>query len=502
MTSGTTTQCCPLLEPDKNMKISERFQLGKSQVELDFVDIDPDRDTPLYLSPHSLGYRSDAFSAEAHRTIESFFRFFLDLIRAGETDHARSLFEYLHEPNETCLGISSGNPNGRGVGSQQAQQIFDSIIQSRAIQTGVVEHLEDCRIFIHGIDKDKVSDMTTNIIRGCLVRYTQQQCLLHGIPLRPNTATGPCWNRENVRWEEYHDDMLVIDGAPILLVPKGVVSFAKTFGMGKYHQRFVLDFLKQEQLRTNGPFVHRRQLRNGGEKVWVSKMELKDNIAPAEKDFVTGFTARHREVFADFRKWAASSESSLNDDEIQPGLDLAAALAYLRQQLPTIAVGNDGATAYHRLVTGILEAIFYPMLISPSIEREIHDGRKRIDIVFDNAADEGIFSRLHRIHRLPCQYIAVECKNYGREVGNPEVDQLSGRFSPNRGQVGMLLCRSVENMDLLMRRCRDTYTDNRGLIIPLIDEDLDRLLSEKIENELARPEDRLLGDRIREIIMG
>ncbi|WP_080415857.1 hypothetical protein [Burkholderia ubonensis] len=484
------------------MKISERFQLGKSQVELDFVDIDPDRDTPLYLSPHSLGYRSDAFSAEAHRTIESFFRFFLDLIRAGETDHARSLFEYLHEPNETCLGISSGNPNGRGVGSQQAQQIFDSIIQSRAIQTGVVEHLEDCRIFIHGIDKDKVSDMTTNIIRGCLVRYTQQQCLLHGIPLRPNTATGPCWNRENVRWEEYHDDMLVIDGAPILLVPKGVVSFAKTFGMGKYHQRFVLDFLKQEQLRTNGPFVHRRQLRNGGEKVWVSKVELKDNIAPAEKDFVTGFTARHREVFADFRKWAASSESSLNDDEIQPGLDLAAALAYLRQRLPTIAVGNDGATAYHRLVTGILEAIFYPMLISPSVEREIHDGRKRIDIVFDNAADEGIFSRLHRIHRLPCQYIAVECKNYGREVGNPEVDQLSGRFSPNRGQVGMLLCRSVENMDLLIRRCRDTYTDNRGLIIPLIDEDLDRLLSEKIENELARPEDRLLGDRIREIIMG
>ena len=502
MTSGTTTQCCPLLEPDKNMKISERFQLGKSQVELDFVDIDPDRDTPLYLSPHSLGYRSDAFSAEAHRTIESFFRFFLDLIRAGETDHARSLFEYLHEPNETCLGISSGNPNGRGVGSQQAQQIFDSIIQSRAIQTGVVEHLEDCRIFIHGIDKDKVSDMTTNIIRGCLVRYTQQQCLLHGIPLRPNTATGPCWNRENVRWEEYHDDMLVIDGAPILLVPKGVVSFAKTFGMGKYHQRFVLDFLKQEQLRTNGPFVHRRQLRNGGEKVWVSKMELKDNIAPAEKDFVTGFTARHREVFADFRKWAASSESSLNDDEIQPGLDLAAALAYLRQRLPTIAVGNDGATAYHRLVTGILEAIFYPTLISPSIEREIHDGRKRIDIVFDNAADEGIFSRLHRIHRIPCQYIAIECKNYGREVGNPEVDQLSGRFSPNRGQVGMLLCRSVENMDLLIRRCRDTYTDNRGLIIPLIDEDLDRLLSEKIENELARPEDRLLGDRIREIIMG
>ncbi|MGT2505935.1 hypothetical protein [Cupriavidus basilensis] len=229
--------------------------MGKSQVELDFVDIDPDRDTPLYLTPHTLGYRNDAFSVEAHRTVESFFRYFLELIRAQELDLARQLFAHLHEPNETCLGVSRGNPNGRGVGPQQAQQIFDSIVGSRAVQTGMVEHLEDCRIFIHGIDKDKVSDMTTNIIRGSLIKYTQQQCFLHKIPLRSDTATGLCWSRVNSRWEEYHDNMLVINGAPILLVPKGIVSFAKRFAMGKYHQHFVLDFLKNEQLRTNGPFV-------------------------------------------------------------------------------------------------------------------------------------------------------------------------------------------------------------------------------------------------------
>ena len=95
----------------------------------------------------------------------------------------------------------------------------------------------------------------------------------------------------------------------------------------------------------------------------------------------------------------------------------------------------------------------------------------------------------------------MECKNYGREVGNPEVDQLSGRFSPNKGQFGMLLCRSVENMGLLMRHCQDTFADHRGLIIPLTDEDLFQLLGEKIEDKSARPEDRLLADRIREIIM-
>lgn len=70
----------------------------------------------------------------------------------------------------------------------------------------------------------------------------------------------------------------------------------------------------------------------------------------------------------------------------------------------------------------------------------------------------------------------MECKNYGKEVGNPEVDQLSGRFSPSRGQVGLLVCRSVEDAERLALRCRDTARDSRGFVIALTDDDVVSLI--------------------------
>ncbi|MGC2488675.1 MAG: hypothetical protein WA412_08370, partial [Candidatus Sulfotelmatobacter sp.] len=132
-------------------------------------------------------------------------------------------------------------------------------------------------------------------------------------------------------------------------------------------------------------------------------------------------------------------------------------------------VGNDHATAYHRLMIGIVEFIFYPKLTHPKKEQEIHQGRKRIDIVMENGAHAGIFYTLPNIRHMPCAYVPLECKNYGREIANPELDQLAGRFSVNRGKVGFLCCREFENRALFIERCRDTLRDDRGLVLPLDD---------------------------------
>jgi hypothetical protein len=111
------------------------------------------------------------------------------------------------------------------------------------------------------------------------------------------------------------------------------------------------------------------------------------------------------------------------------------------------------------------------------VQHEIHGGRKRIDITYTNMANMGFFRWLAT--RYAAAHIFVECKNYGRAVGNPELDQLAGRFSPTRGQFGLLVCRHFDDKELFMQRCRDTALDERGFIIPVDDEDLGKLVKSR-----------------------
>jgi hypothetical protein len=135
---------------------------------------------------------------------------------------------------------------------------------------------------------------------------------------------------------------------------------------------------------------------------------------------------------------------------------------------------------------GVVEFLFFPYLVNPRKEKEIHQGRKRIDIFMENGARDGIFHRLHDVRKLPCSFVAIECKNYSTEVANPELDQLSSRFSVNRGKLGLLCCRTFEDRALFVERCRDTFKDDRGLIVPLDDQTILQLL--EIVQTGRRPE--------------
>jgi hypothetical protein len=138
-----------------------------------------------------------------------------------------------------------------------------------------------------------------------------------------------------------------------------------------------------------------------------------------------------------------------------------------------------------------------PNLINPVMQLEIHDGRKRIDITYTNMAVSGFFSWVASHYAAP--HVFVECKNYTREIKNPELDQLAGRFSPSRGKLGIILYRQFENKDRFLERCRDTAKDDRGFIIPLDDNDLIELVAIRKSDQLFS-DLPLLRDRFRFLV--
>jgi hypothetical protein len=479
--------------------ISDIFNLGKTQHELDFVDVNPNRDFPVYLNPFVFSARTDGFSVEASRTIVHFFQHNLGLIKKGKVDEARANFQHLNEPNETCLGMSKRRPKGRGIGNDNASDLFESVLQSKAMKTGLVEHLEDTAIFIPNIGKDKVSDMTTNIIRLNLIAYTQRQCDLLEIPLTKDVPSGFFWDMNSTAWQQELTEMLIVGGKKILLVPKGIVSYVKDFDPSKYHRHYALEFLQDDHLKRNTSLVQvtygkNREIRRR----FVTKRDLIEKELPEDKELLSDFTKKHPEIFEEFRKSAVAKIHSLPNEDFGD-IDVGQLIDYLILKLRATKSGNDEAGTYHSLMIGVLEFIFYPNLINPVKEHEINQGRKRIDISFDNGAPRGgFFYRLQHALNIPCQYVFIECKNYTKDVANPELDQMVGRLSPNRGKFGIIVCRDIDDEDLFIQRCADSYKDNHGLIVPLTDSDIIKILEEKKLGTMHY-EDEVLSDKVRRV---
>jgi hypothetical protein len=372
------------------------------------------------------------------------------------------MLQFLGEPNETRLGYSEGRPQGAGIGPGQADELYQALSGSTAVKTGFIQALEECELMIDGISRDKISDLTTNILREALARYTHDQCLLHGIPTQ-DAALPPYYSPDTHTWVSGYLPLPVIRGKPALLVPKAIARYDPAYDHQHYYGRFVLSYLQAEELRATSSLV--RTLKNG--KRVVYKKDLKE-LYPLSKEFLFEFSRDHPKVLQAYRDDLGDLErAGVNDRKTDD--DEPAIAGLLAEALQAISPGSDDASTYHSLMIGIVEFVFFPSLLYPKKEAEIHQGRKRIDIVMENGARSGIFARLHEVRKLPSAFVAFECKNYTTEVSNPEMDQLAGRFSPNRGKVGFLCCRTFQDRATFIERCRDTLRDDRGLILPVDD---------------------------------
>ena len=477
----------------KKIRFSKHFKINKSQAELDFVDIYVNDDIPLYIDPYVFKLRTDEWSIECNDLIVDFFSTVINAIKNKRTVYAKQLLEQLSEPRETHLGVSRGSTFGKGVSGKQANDLYERLSNSKAVSSGRVTDISDCELMIPGIGFDKVSDITTNIIREKLISYTQEQCRLHGIPMR-TIPSGKLWSPVEKRWlNGTYVELPVYNGRRVILIPKCCVVFKMLLSSKELYEKDIVEYIQAEQMEAMSSLVE--VLKSGKRR--VTKKSIKEHPDfQMSKEFIYAFCDQHPEVLEQYKQRKGKDITTTIDiDEISERVVAESLVDALR----TINTGTEQASKYHELSIGILEFLFFPHLMYPKKEYEVHEGRKRIDITFNNASTEGFWNQIRTAPNIIASLVMVECKNYTRDIKNPELDQMSGRFSHQRGWFGLIMCRRFDDKKLFLQRCKDTALDGRGVIICLDDDDVITML--KLIAEGKRSDvDKYMVNRYQEVI--
>lgn len=188
-------------------------------------------------------------------------------------------------------------------------------------------------------------------------------------------------------------------------------------------------------------------------------------------------------------------------NKIISSVDKVSVLDLYIKELKTIPAGKDDAHKFHLISSRIFFEIFKNQLKEPVIEREINEGRGRIDITYDNKNKEGIFKNLKDLRDVPCPEIMVECKNYANDLTNNEYQQLGDRLAPQKGMLGFLLCRDKKNKKKVIQHCKDRHKNGANkYIIVLDDKDLIELAGYKLNEEDDELINKFIDKKIKEIL--
>lgn len=302
-------------------KISSYFNLNKAQSELEFLDVRLDTDVRLFIDPTSFPLLDNDWGLECTSLIRGYFQKVINYIKQGNKKGALALLSFLNEPNETHLGFSKRRSIGKGLGIDRAIKLYDSLVESEVVNSGLLEDLEETAFMIDGIGPDMISDIVTNIIRGKLIEYTQEMCQKYEIPTSL-VSSGYVLNLDNERWEKTE---VWLPGPKsrnghyekLLLVPKDIVRRSPSYEAEKFNYDNII------------PAIIDREFKLGLGRVVNGTLQphTKETIKKRQKGFSRKplnrkFLMENPEVLSNYKKKMADNPlPRMSDEELSEILD-------------------------------------------------------------------------------------------------------------------------------------------------------------------------------------
>jgi len=324
------------------LHITQAFNIGAKETDLDFFDANLFYDSRLFIDPFLLKRSPVEEERELFKRFSLYFKTaYQKSINARNNDsQIQRLKKFLtfKEPKEINLGYTQNSNQGSGPGAGFAEGLLTFFLESSAVKLINEKELfpeEDFNpkfvaIFADGFGEDGISDLSANLIMDYLISYTKIQAKKWNIDFNilPVQQT---FDYEEMDWTgginaELPENPLR-PGEPVVFVPRRLLRSHDVSEKDKAVKK-VIGILRQDQnLKSrfsnlvNKPIrdINVEEIRNilitedSVLKAFVSSLEEEDiNAYDFQKDLL-GFLAlkRHEHAFDDLKVEAISSCATL-----------------------------------------------------------------------------------------------------------------------------------------------------------------------------------------------
>lgn len=158
------------------MLFSEKFEVEKDKIEeYGAIDISLICDIPLFVDPMLIFNSEKSDYKILHKSIIKYFHF---LAKKSEQKLEKGDIKLWYTFNEVCnnwFGYALEGNKGSALDIEFGYFLYKNIkfvLHTNQISNG--EHLEKIMLLYDGSGRDKISDMTVNLIKGYLCEYTQE----------------------------------------------------------------------------------------------------------------------------------------------------------------------------------------------------------------------------------------------------------------------------------------------------------------------------------------
>lgn len=440
----------PLVRP----RLTDFYGISAAQAELDFAIPFLEEDIPLYVDPFLL-WRSPSQQDNALHTslVNSFNRQNWLLQKGGEGEAVQNLI-LASECDEVGMGLSA-NRKGKRIGEATARDILELFKRVPEYGRFGFTHFEEIQLYIDGISRDRISDITCSFLKSFLIDYTVEQCFKLGIPVtKVRLATLHDYKKQRfIRDVEVELPTNPNTGAPLILVPKRWLRYVPWINFDDY---FATACPKDDVVNRQG----------SDERVQVLLYNR------ANYGMVAGYVKAKERTAADCH----------NDPLFKqiPIISARRKLAEIKKLPPGIEDRAD--RKYEDAVAQLMASLLYPHLDFAATQSRSVGGSTIRDLVFYNNRSVDFLQEI--LSDYHSRQLVMEMKNV-RSIDRDHINQLNRYLTNEFGGFGVFVTRNPLTK-AMFKNTVELWSGQRRCIVALTDADLE-LMVEVFDSRQRQP---------------